>query len=462
MLVNTFEQVLTLSALGSALILLLFLLRPLTAKHFAPKWQYYIWLLVLNTLVIPLPKPVKEVIYLPETHPLLPMTQAPMQPLTKVMVEKVATVDWMQVIAIVWAAGVLFSLALKLTRYCFFKSTLRENSKADTLAVPLPKGLYVRRTWLLDAPLLIGVFHPTLYLPESVSELDLTHILAHELMHYKRRDLLFKWYAQLVFSVHWFNPLMLLVSRQIDAECEASCDFEVTCHWEEQETTNYMAMILERCSESAKNRLLTTRMASGKRVLKRRFYAIQNGRKVGRKRRWMSVLLALLLFLLTQFLGVALAKEIWQETVVISVSAPNLMEEEKEPVEEPTAELPLPEEHREQEVAFTQSFEISEPVSVPMGKVLNYNSDERTIQTTTVYPDENGYIHIQFDSSEPRAIADLEIRNGNHPGGWGYSLPTDPQETYVFGGFNPDQAYAITLDAYCPGNYGILGSMTIY
>ncbi|MBO4953953.1 MAG: hypothetical protein J6D04_02260, partial [Clostridia bacterium] len=186
MLVNTFEQVLTLSALGSALILLLFLLRPLTAKHFAPKWQYYIWLLVLNTLVIPLPKPVKEVVYLPETHPLLPMTQAPMQPLTKVMVEKVVMVDWMQVFAIIWVAGVLFSLALKLTRYCFFKSTLRENSKADTLAVPLPKGLYVRRTWLLDAPLLIGVFRPTLYLPESVSESDLAHILAHELMHYKR------------------------------------------------------------------------------------------------------------------------------------------------------------------------------------------------------------------------------------------------------------------------------------
>lgn len=473
MLKTVFEQVLVLSAVGSAVILVLFLLRPVTAKQFSPKWQYYIWLLALNTLVLPLPKPVAKVVYLPQNHPLFPVENTPIKQLSQVLVEpRNTSVDWLQVLAVVWAVGVLFSVALKLTRYTVFQGTLLQNSKEDTIGATLPKRLRVRRTWLLDAPLLIGMLRPTLYLPESVSDKDLSYILAHELMHYKRRDLLFKWYAQTVFSIHWFNPLMLLLSRQVDAECEASCDFEVTRNWSREETARYMSMILERCSETAPKRLLTTHMASGKRVIKRRFFAILDGKKGGWKRRMTSCALALVLLCMTQMFGVSLAKALWQETKVIPVTVAALPEPQKEIPEEaevstepptPPSPQPIPQEDLGTEVVGTeQTVGALAPVPAPTEKILAYNSDERVVQTTTVYPDEEGNIRVRFNSSDPRAIVELEIRNVNHPGGWGYNLPTDPATVYEFGGFDPDAAYAVTVNAYCPGNYGILGSVSIY
>lgn len=477
MLKNVFQSVWVMSAVGSAVLLLLLALRPMTRKHFSPNWQYYIWLLALNTLVFPWARPSSEVLYVPRTNPLVSKeVQEPIRQFAEAL-ERPATgyafvVDWALLLAFVWLLGVVFVFSLKMARYALFRGELLDNSLPDDQVYALPKGLAVRRTWLLDAPLIIGLFKPTLYLPEGVPEEDLPYILAHETMHYKRRDLLFKWYAQLVFSIHWFNPLMALLSRQIDAECEASCDFMVTRHWESTETDHYMNMILKRCSDRGRYRLLTTRMASGKSALKRRFFAIRKGGRQTRKTRLLSVGLALSLLLLSQGLGGALAKTFLRETVVIPVGVAAYPERPTEAAVSPAiaeqAPITAPEpvvEPLSQEMVGTAAEQVVgyiEPDSVPTEKILTYNSDERVVQTTTVYPDADGVIRIRFDSPEPRAVAEIEIRNVDHPGGWGYTLPTDPATAYEFGGFDPNEAYAVTVNAYCPGNYGIEGEVLIY
>src|SRR5699024_325077 len=95
-------------------------------------------------------------------------------------------------------------------------------------------------------PLIVGLINPTLYLPEyEISDNDLNYILMHELTHYKRHDLLYKWFAMFVLSIHWFNPLIYVVSKQIDEECEISCDYEVCKNLSDNDKKYYMAMILE-------------------------------------------------------------------------------------------------------------------------------------------------------------------------------------------------------------------------
>ena len=70
-----------------------------------------------------------------------------------------------------------------------------------------------------------GVFKPTLLLPETaLDEEQLNNVLAHEMIHFIRIDILLKWFVCIVKSIHWFNPAVYYISRQAYIECENSCD----------------------------------------------------------------------------------------------------------------------------------------------------------------------------------------------------------------------------------------------
>ncbi len=182
------------------------------------------------------------------------------------------------------------------------------------------RHLRIRETDLLDAPVMVGFFRPVLYLQEAeFDEEDLRYILAHELTHYRRRDLLYKWFAMVVKSIHWFNPLIYIVSKQIDTECEVSCDVAVTEKMSEQEKNDYMRMILSLMERShGCPRPLTTQMAGTKKMLIRRFDAIRSGKTTGKIMSAVSVAAAFALFTTTAFAGSVLS-EITDSTCTVVV-----------------------------------------------------------------------------------------------------------------------------------------------
>lgn len=80
------------------------------------------------------------------------------------------------------------------------------------------------------SPLTYGIFRPVILLPKNICDCDektADYILAHELTHIKRFDVLYKLLMVLAVSLHWFNPfawvMLVLASRDI----ELSCDEEV-------------------------------------------------------------------------------------------------------------------------------------------------------------------------------------------------------------------------------------------
>jgi beta-lactamase regulating signal transducer with metallopeptidase domain len=80
----------------------------------------------------------------------------------------------------------------------------------------------------ITSPFLYGLLKPRIVLPTSlVAELSpqqLDEVLLHELMHWKRRDVLISWLqvaAQLVF---WFHPLVWFANFRLREERENSCD----------------------------------------------------------------------------------------------------------------------------------------------------------------------------------------------------------------------------------------------
>lgn len=97
----------------------------------------------------------------------------------------------------------------------------------------------------LSAPMLAGLFHPVLLLPEqSFPQKQLEYALLHELTHYRRRDIWLKALALWVRAVHWFNPLVWLMARVMEQDTELSCDEAVLRHLPKEEHAAYGKTIL--------------------------------------------------------------------------------------------------------------------------------------------------------------------------------------------------------------------------
>lgn len=97
------------------------------------------------------------------------------------------------------------------------------------------------------SPMLTGLLKPAIVLPVSVLQHpeNLSFIFRHELIHYKRKDIWFKWLFQLVECVHFFNPFAYLLRHQVDRCCELSCDEAVVKDMTFQERKAYGTTLLD-------------------------------------------------------------------------------------------------------------------------------------------------------------------------------------------------------------------------
>lgn len=83
----------------------------------------------------------------------------------------------------------------------------------------------------------------------------------------------YKWFAEFVKCVHWFNPALWYVSKQIAAECEISCDMAVTKNMSSSEEMSYINTIISLLpTGNSKQFPFTTQMASNKRLEKKICY----------------------------------------------------------------------------------------------------------------------------------------------------------------------------------------------
>ena len=98
----------------------------------------------------------------------------------------------------------------------------------------------------LKAPMLAGIFHPVLLLPEHLpSSETLQYVLLHELVHCKRKDIWLKALALLINSLHWFNPMMWHMTRLVERDTEHACDETVLTYLSPAEYKVYAKTILD-------------------------------------------------------------------------------------------------------------------------------------------------------------------------------------------------------------------------
>ena len=100
----------------------------------------------------------------------------------------------------------------------------------------LAEGGEVRLSRNGEGPLAVGLHRKLIVLPPSVLRLDreaLDAVIAHEVAHHERRDLVWIAIAEVLRSIAWFNPLAHVIARALLASREDGCD-----DWAVRRTSN--------------------------------------------------------------------------------------------------------------------------------------------------------------------------------------------------------------------------------
>ena len=342
MLVYIFKAILITSLIGTAATLLLTIMRPITRKTFSSSWHYYMWLVVLVSMILPIR------ISIPEQTQAMPdskmvgvaqnetiiynPTQMDEQNTLAVAGEeehassKIDTIsEYAQskvyVLAFIWLAGMFLTFAYKIIGYVLFLFSLRRSSSiisCPELLKYTDKPITTRVSEEISSPLMIGVFRPTLLLPAiEMKPEQLNNVLAHETTHFIRKDIIYKWFISIVKCIHWFNPIVYYISKQAEIECEISCDLAVVKDMSEEQETNYIDTILTLLGASRRKKVaLTTGMTSDKKTLKRRFTMIKNKVKFSRKTVIISIVLALVVLCGTVLAGGLI--NTWKNKLILS------------------------------------------------------------------------------------------------------------------------------------------------
>lgn len=311
------KTVLSLSCSGSVLIILFFLFRPLVRKHLSKQWQYYIWLAVVARLLLPFTVEINlmETFFQKIEYSIVQLESASpsvrsISPLPERTVPKrdvsgkdkagsdlhngqlitVSSHIWW----LCWLVTALILLIRKITIYqCFVRymragcvevadiGVLERFGKlTEKCRVKMVVELYTNG--LISSPLLIGFFRPCIVLPTSqLSDSEFQYTILHELTHYKRRDMFYKWLVQAAACVHWFNPLVWLMCREVEQACELSCDEAVIKELDMQERRGYGDTLLNAIGNGGgyKNSIASVMLGESRERLQERLDAIKSFRR---------------------------------------------------------------------------------------------------------------------------------------------------------------------------------------
>lgn len=99
----------------------------------------------------------------------------------------------------------------------------------------------------INRPFLLGIIRPQIYLPSGIEKDKYEYIVAHEKMHIKRGDHIWKILGFFLLSIYWFHPLCWLAYYLFCKDVEFACDEKVISGRDFLWRANYCQTLLE-CS----------------------------------------------------------------------------------------------------------------------------------------------------------------------------------------------------------------------
>ena len=298
------STLLSLTLSGSVLIVVLLAIRPLLCRRLGHSGQYYLWLVPLARLLLPvfpairLPEGVSQALpeaisdgtlwlRAPDMAVAGPDRQVAGLDLLSLLSELLVLLWGTVAVALVLRAAWRYVRCLRAlegeSRTAGERTQAVYEDACRMLGVTRPPRMLVCPG--LRSPMQAGLIRPMVLLPdENSGEEVLRAALLHELTHYRRLDLCYKWLAEAAVCVHWFNPLVYVLRRELSRECELSCDESVLGRLDESGRRVYGASLLALArpvSGPTKNNM-TLAMSRDGEQLKERLYAIMKFESKGK------------------------------------------------------------------------------------------------------------------------------------------------------------------------------------
>ncbi len=196
----------------------------------------------------------------------------------------------------IWLAGCLFVFLRRFLReYLAVKKIravstewededVRKRCAAFEQELGIRKKIKIYRCSVIASPFSSGLLHPCIYFPSDLScgeEADM--MLKHELIHCKRRDVVYRFFMMLICGIHWFNPVISFFQKDFAHYSELACDEKVLesagsekrykyaklllAMFEDErgnETMNYAAGFTGRNEKEAERRMIHIMKGTGK------------------------------------------------------------------------------------------------------------------------------------------------------------------------------------------------------
>ena len=296
-----FLRAVTLSLGCSAVLLPLLLLSRRIHHRYAARTCYVLWLLLAFRLLLPvqfnLPEPVVTVeapsYVVPIQRPAPPVPVEPVPnpgpavlpsgdgALPAAEPEPVSTVSLVAIAGVLWLAGGAVFVLWQWGSYWVARRRLLARSvpareddwtalREGQRVLDLRRPVELRRVKDLPTPMMLGLFHPVILLPEGeMGEEARAMVLRHELVHLQRGDVAYKLLLLLANAVHWFNPLVWWMSREAGRNLELCCDDDVVKGQNEEFRRRY-GEILIHTAAGCRAPVLSTYFGGGKQYLKGR------------------------------------------------------------------------------------------------------------------------------------------------------------------------------------------------
>ena len=251
-----FSTILNVSIAASWMVLAVFLLRFALKK--APKWVHVLlWGLVAVRLLMPFS--------IESSFSLIPSVQTVPQEILRyqgtqlsqpayidivtnpnllgdVSIQLGQTVDrvqWRMVyMTFVWLGGMAVMLLYAVASYWWL------HRKVST-AVRYKDNIYQSEN--VPSPFVLGILRPQIYIPFSIKQQDIPHVVAHENAHIQRKDHWWKPLGFVLLAIHWFNPVMWLAYTLLCRDIELACDEKVIRNLKNEQRADYSQALVD-CS----------------------------------------------------------------------------------------------------------------------------------------------------------------------------------------------------------------------
>ena len=171
--------------------------------------------------------------------------------------------------SVVWA---IIAVAMLLTAGVLYLLTRRDLKKA----VHIRGNLY--RSDMLLSPVLTGIFRPRILLPASLDprSAEGRMVLAHESVHRRRLDNLWRLLGICIACLHWFNPFAWIMLKAFFTDMELSCDETLIKKYNAEERKAYASALLN----FAEDKRLLVATAFGRSGVKVRVVNILNYKRL--------------------------------------------------------------------------------------------------------------------------------------------------------------------------------------